>query len=86
MRAGEGERGSNSISEICTKPVHIKPGIKAKISKGLGHIVLEAKEELVSLVSVSGGTLNYCARLDCAETSKTMSVVCGNGEAGGADN
>lgn len=36
------------------KLVHIKPGIKAKISMGLAHIVLEAKEELVSLVSVSG--------------------------------
>lgn len=50
----KGGRGTNSINEICIKPVHIKPGIKAKISKGLAHIVLRAKEELVSLVSVSG--------------------------------
>lgn len=47
-------RGMNSINEICTKPVHIKLGIKAKISRGLAHIVLGAKKELVSLVSVSG--------------------------------
>jgi len=58
LRSACSERGkegsTNSINEICTKLVHIKPGIKAKISKGLVHIVLRAKEELVSLVSVSG--------------------------------
>jgi len=52
MRREEG--GMNSINEICTKPVRTKSSIKAKISKGLAHIVLEAEEELVSLVSVSG--------------------------------
>lgn len=49
MYAGKNELDQRGLFKL----VHIKPGIKAKISMGLAHIVLEAKEELVSLVSVS---------------------------------
>lgn len=44
---------ANSINEICISLYVLSRGIKAKIRKGLAHIVLGV-EELVSPVSVSG--------------------------------
>jgi len=71
---------ANSINEICVNLYILSSALRLRFG-GVSAYCTRGQARRVSLPSIGiWRALNYCTRLDCAGTSKTMSVLRGNGE------